>query len=83
MAKTKLSQFNTDSDNRETGIKTDIDENNEPFNRLSVWVEHPVTKDPRRYEWNKTDSAWILTEEDGKVFVETDTVDYFKKEGLP
>ena len=79
MSKVELTQFSTDVDNRETGINADVDENNEPFNRLSVWVQHPVHKDQAvRWEWNKADSAWILTEEDGKVFVETDTVDYFK-----
>ena len=75
MAKIELSQYSTDPDNRETGIKADIDENNKPFNRLSVWVVHPVTKENLRYEWNKTDSADILSEEDGKVFVDTDIID--------
>ena len=79
MSKIELKQFSTDPENRETAINADIDENDEPFNRLSVWVQHPVHKDQAvRWEWNKSDSAWILIEEDGKVFVETDTVDYFK-----
>ena len=78
MAKIELNQYSTDPDNRETGIKADIDENNKPFNRLSVWVVHPVTKENLRYEWNKTDSASILSEEDGKIFVDTDTIDYLK-----
>ena len=38
MSKVELTQFSTDVDNRETGINADVDENNEPFNRLSVWV---------------------------------------------
>ena len=79
MSKVELKQYSLDPNDRETAINADIDENNEPFNRLSVWVQHPVHKDQAvRWEWNKADSAWILTEEDGKVFVETDTVDYFK-----
>ena len=42
MSKIELKQFSTDPENRETAINADIDENNEPFNRLSVWVQHPV-----------------------------------------
>ncbi len=79
MSKVELKQYSLDPENRETAINADIDENNEPFNRLSVWVQHPVLTDQEiRWEWNKDDSNWILEEEDGKVFVETDTVDYFK-----
>jgi hypothetical protein len=78
VAKIELSQYSTDPDNRETGISADIDENNEAFDHISIWVVHPITKVSSRYEWNKTDSAWILIKEDDKVFVDTDTVEYFQ-----
>ena len=45
MSKVELKQYSLDPENRETAINADIDENNEPFNRLSVWVQHPVLTD--------------------------------------
>ena len=45
MSKVELKQYSLDPNDRETAINADIDENNEPFNRLSVWVQHPVHKD--------------------------------------
>ena len=79
MAKIKLEKFNENIDDRNTKIKPDIDEDGKPFNRLSVWVTHPIYKDQSiRWEWNKTDSSWILNEEGNEVFVDEDTVAYFQ-----
>ena len=77
MSKIKLKEFTEEFGN--IGINPDVDENDKPFNRISMWVQNPITKKNLRYEWNKTDSGIILTEESDGTYVETKDVEYYQK----
>ena len=77
MSNVKLTKYTEEIGN--IGINTDVDENDKPFNRISLWVQDPITKQNLRYEWNKTDSGIILTEESDGTYVETKDVEYYQK----
>ena len=77
MSKVKLTKYTEEIGN--IGINPDVDENDKPFNRISLWVQDPITKQNLRYEWNKTDSGIILTEESDDTYVETKDVEYYQK----
>ena len=77
MSKVKLTEYTEEIGN--IGINPDVDENDKPFNRISLWVQDPITKQNLRYEWNKTDSGIILTEESDGTYVETKDVEYYQK----
>ena len=77
MSKIKLTKYTEEFGN--IGINPDVDENDKPFNRISLWVQDPITKENLRYEWNKTDSGIILTEESDGTYVETKDVEYYQK----
>tara|TARA_B100001094_G_C18133637_1_gene773726 strand:- start:56 stop:1081 length:1026 start_codon:yes stop_codon:yes gene_type:complete len=78
MSKIKLSEFDASSSDENTEVKSDIDENNQPFQRLSVWSTHPITKQKIRWEWNKTDSSEIISYTDNEPYVEEDDIDYYQ-----
>tara|TARA_B100000212_G_scaffold25786_1_gene17139 strand:+ start:14883 stop:15935 length:1053 start_codon:yes stop_codon:yes gene_type:complete len=63
----------------DVAINNDVDEDDKPFQRLSMWVTDPVSKEDIRFEWNKTDSALALTKEDNKCFIDSDDVIYYQK----
>ena len=42
MSKIKLKEFTEEFGN--IGINPDVDENDKPFNRISMWVQNPITK---------------------------------------
>ena len=44
------------------GTSNDIDENNKPFNKLTINVTHPVTKNNCYMEYSKQDSKNLLIE---------------------
>ena len=58
MSKIKLAKYTEEFGN--IGINPDVDEKDKPFNRISLWVKNPITKENLRYEWNKADSGIIL-----------------------
>ena len=60
------------------GKTPDIDENNKSFNRLTLNVTHPVTKDNWYMEYSKQDSESLLVEKENEVYVEEDNIKYLK-----
>ncbi len=62
----------------DVGKTSDVDENNKPFNRLTLNVTHPVTKDNWYMEYNKQDSEDLLVEKENEVYVEEDNIKYLK-----
>ena len=60
------------------GKTPDIDENDKSFNRLTLNVTHPVTKDNWYMEYSKQDSEDLLIEKENEVYVEENNIKYLK-----
>lgn len=75
MSDIKLKKSQTDS----VGTNTDIDHEDKPFNKFTINLNHPVTKDGLYMEFSKTDSSLILQEKEDGVYVKEEDVEYLKK----
>ncbi len=75
MSEIKLQKLQTDS----VGTNTDIDHEDKPFNKFTINLNHPVTKDGLYMEFSKTDSSFILQEKEDGVYVKEKDVEYLKK----
>ena len=85
MSKTTLSESSTPHQNRQdsekiTHIKTDNDENDKDFKRLTLYTKHPMTDEEIYWEFSKQASADLLTKEtDDSYTIETTELDYLKE----
>ena len=61
------------------GTSKDIDHEDVPFNRLTLNVVHPVSKELIYMEYNKSDSKDVLIEKEDGVYIEEDKINYLKE----
>ena len=61
------------------GISRDVDHEDVPFNKLTLNVIHPVSKEESYMEYNKSDSKDMLIEKEDGTYVEEDDVKYLKQ----
>jgi len=61
------------------GTKKDIDHEDVPFNKLTLNVVHPVSKQEIYMEYSKSDSKDVLIEKEDGVYVEEAGVEYLKQ----
>ncbi len=85
MSKITLSESLTPHQDRQdsekiTHIKTDNDENDNDFKRLTLYTNHPVTDEETYWEFDKQSSNTLITKEsDGSYSLETEELDYVKE----
>ena len=61
------------------GTSRDIDHEDVPFNKLTLNVVHPVSKELIYMEYNKSDSKDVLIEKEDGVYIEEDKINYLKE----
>ncbi len=61
------------------GTSKDIDHEDVPFNRLTLNVVHPVSKEPIYMEYNKSDSKDVLIEKEDGTYAEEADIKYLKE----
>jgi len=61
------------------GTSFDIDHKDVPFNKLTLNVVHPITKEEWYMEYNKSDSKDVLIEKEDGVYAEEADVNYLKE----
>ena len=61
------------------GTSKDIDHEDVPFNKLTLNVVHPVSKEPIYMEYNKSDSKNVLIEKEDGTYVKEADVKYLKE----
>ena len=74
MSEIKLENSNT----ADVGTSADIDAEDKPFNKLTLNLTHPVTKENLYMEFNKEDSKDVLTEKEDGVYVKENNIEYLK-----
>jgi len=75
MSEIKLQKSKT----AEAGTDFDIDHEDVPFNKLTLNVVHPVSKQEIYIEYNKSDSKDVLVEKEDGTYVEEADVKYLKE----
>ena len=75
MSEIKLEKSKT----AEAGTNSDIDHEDVPFNKLTLNVVHPVSKQEIYIEYNKSDSKDVLVEKEDGAYVEEANVKYLKQ----
>lgn len=61
------------------GTSRDIDHEDVPFNKLTLNVVHPVSKESIYMEYNKSDSKDVLIEKEDGIYAEEADVKYLKE----
>ena len=75
MSEIKLQKSKT----AEVGTDSDIDHEDVPFNKLTLNVVHPVSKQEIYIEYNKSDSKDVLVEKEDGTYVEEADLKYLKE----
>ena len=75
MSEIKLQKSKT----AEAGTDSDIDHEDVPFNKLTLNLVHPVSKQEIYIEYNKSDSKDVLVEKEDGTYVEEADLKYLKE----
>ena len=75
MSEIKLQQSPT----AEVGTNSDIDHEDKPFNKITLNLTHPVSKENVYMEYNKSNSENVLIQKEDGAYVEEADVKYLKQ----
>ena len=63
----------------EVGTNSDVDHEDKPFNKITLNLTHPVSKENVYMEYSKSDSKDVLVEKEDGAYVEEADVKYLKQ----